>query len=322
MRDKIAVEEHYAGAETLADSQRYGGGYWADTLARLPDFEAQRLPAMDRAGIARTVLSLNAPAVQAIPDRARAIEAARAANDALAGIVARHPDRFSAVAALPMQDAEAAARELRRCVNDLGFKGALVNGFTVSADGSAPIYYDLAQFQGFWDEVAALDVPFYLHPRDALPPDSRIYEGHAWLRGSVWGFATETATHALRLMCSGLFDRHPGLQIVLGHLGEHIPFDIWRIQHRMQYVPNVPAQRKLGSYLRENFHVTTSGNFCTESLRLALSVMGPARVMFAVDYPFEAHDHAAGWFDAAELDDTVRRQIGRDNARRLFRLPE
>lgn len=320
MHNKIAVEEHYAGADTLADSSRYGGGYWADTLRRLPDFVNERLPAMDRAGIELSVLSLNAPAVQAIPDVARAIETARAANDALAGLVAAHPGRFAGLACLPLQDPEAATRELLRCVNELGFKGALVNGFSTSADGNAAIYYDLPCFNGFWTELEKLNVPFYLHPRDALPADSRIFEGHVWLRGSVWGFGTETATHALRLMASGLFDRNPGVQIVIGHLGERIPYDIWRIQHRLQYVPGVPAQRPFGEYLRQNVHVTTSGNFCSTSLKLALEVMGPERVMFAVDYPFENHDQAATWFDAVDLPEPLLRQIGRDNAARLFGL--
>ncbi|MGD0023478.1 MAG: amidohydrolase family protein, partial [Xanthobacteraceae bacterium] len=165
-----------------------------------------------------------------------------------------------------------------------------------------------------------LGVPFYLHPRDQLLSRRQAYEGHPWLIGSPWGFADETAIHALRLMGSGLFDLYPKLQIVLGHLGERIPYDLWRLDHRLAKVPGRPAKRTMGEYFRQNFHVTTSGHFCTQSLIHAILTLGADRVLFAVDYPFEDHAQAASWFDAAEIAEADRVKIGRANAVALFGL--
>jgi 2,3-dihydroxybenzoate decarboxylase len=215
------------------------------------------------------LLSLNAPAIQAIPDRARAIEVARRANDYLAGEVAKRPDRFQGFAALPMQDPEAATRELTRCVRDLGFRGALVNGFSQVGDGTETLYYDMPMYRPFWAEVERLGVPFYLHPRNPLPQHSAIYAGHEWLLGPTWAFGQETAVHALRLMGSGLFDEHPGLTIVIGHMGEGLPISMWRIDNRNGWVKvpkKHPAKQPISYYFHNNFYVTTSGNFRTQSL--------------------------------------------------------
>ena len=251
MEGKIALEEHWAIADTLQDSAGFvPGTYWDELQARLLDVHDQRLRLMDEYGIATMILSLNAPAVQAIPDRARAIDVARRANDALAEECTRRPERFRAFAALPLQDPDAAIEELRRCVTELGFVGALVNGFSQDEahdGGQQPLYYDLPQYRSFWAEVADLDVPFYLHPRNPLTQDARIYEGHPWLLGPTWGFAQETAVHALRLMASGLFDDLPSLQIVIGHMGEGIPAMLWRVDNRNAWVEipkSYPAQRR------------------------------------------------------------------------------
>jgi predicted TIM-barrel fold metal-dependent hydrolase len=194
---------------------------------RLIDVRQERIAAMDAYGLEMMILSLNAPTVQGIPEPERAEAVARAANDALAEEVARRPDRFGALAALPMQDVEVAARELERCVKELKFCGALVIGFSQVADPDAALYYDTPQYWPFWETVERLDVPFYLHPRNPLPAWARIYEGHSWLLGPTWGFGVEAATHALRLMGSGLFDRCPG-----GHLGEGLPYSLWRVDNR------------------------------------------------------------------------------------------
>ena len=140
-----------------------------------------------------------------------------------------------------MQDPDGAARELERCVKDFGFRGALVNGFSQVGDAETAVYYDLPQYRPFWATVERLDVPFYLHPRNPLPRDAKIYEGHPWLLGPVWAFAHETAVHALRLMGSGLFDAHPRLNIILGHMGENLPFALWRIDNANAMDPE-PAQ--------------------------------------------------------------------------------
>src|SRR5579859_7170252 len=251
MQGKIAVEEHFRIEETKGSEQRYPGSYWTGLSCKLLEVHGgARLAEMDAAGIEIAVLSLNSNAVQGVYDTGKAIALARQANDALAAAVAKRPDRFAGLAALPMQDPQAAAAELSRCLRELNFKRALVNGFSqVGAEDSA-VYYDLPQYRPFWAEVERLGVPFYLHPRDQLASRRQAYEGHTYLVGSPWGFADETAIHALRLMGSGLFDEFPKLKIVLGHLGERIPYDLWRLDHRLAKVPNRPAKRAMGEYFR------------------------------------------------------------------------
>ena len=208
MQGKVALEEHFAVPETLQDSSGFlSEACWQELSARLLDIQERRLREMDAHGIEMMLLSLNAPAVQRVPNVAKAVEMARRANDYLAAEVAKRPQRFQGFAALPMQDPEQAARELTRCVKDLGFKGALVNGFSQVGDGDEMLYYDLPMFRGFWAEAERLGVPFYLHPRNPLPQHSKIYEGHAWLLGPTWAFGQETAVHALRLMGSGAVRR-------------------------------------------------------------------------------------------------------------------
>jgi gamma-resorcylate decarboxylase len=320
MQGKIAVEEHFAIPDTLGRSMRYQSAYWSGLQGKLLDLHDARLAEMDRTDIEIEIISLNSNGIQGVVDPAEAVALARKANDALAETIARRPDRFAGFAALPMQDPHAAAGELARCVHDLKFKGALVNSFTQLGTADTAVYYDLPQYRPFWAEVERLGVPFYLHPRDPLPSRRHAYEGHPWLIGSPWGFAEETAIHALRLMGSGLLDEYPGLQIVIGHLGERIPYDLWRLDHRLAKVPARPAKRSMAEYFRKNFHITTSGNFCTQSLIQAILTVGADRVLFAVDYPFEDHAQGCAWFDAAEIAETDRLKIGRSNAQALFGL--
>jgi gamma-resorcylate decarboxylase len=237
--------------------------------------------------------------------------------------VAKRPDRFQGLAALAMQDPEIAARELERCVKELGFRGALVNGFSQVGNAETAVYYDLPQYRPFWAVTERLDVPFYLHPRNPLPRDAKIYEGHSWLLGPIWAFAQETAVHALRLMGSGLFDAHPRLQIILGHMGENLPFALWRVDNANGWITErntYPANKPIRQYFRENFYVTTSGNFHTPALLNAMLEVGAERIMFSTDWPFENIDHAANWFDACPISENDRIKIGRTNARRLFKL--
>jgi 2,3-dihydroxybenzoate decarboxylase len=321
MQGKVAVEEHFALPETVGGAARYTSGrYWSDLEHRLLDLGDRRLAEMDRSGIEVAVLSLNSPAVQAIAKPSQAIDTARRINDILGEHVAKRPDRFAGLGALPMQDPDAAARELHRCVRDLGFKGALVNGVSQPNGPSPPRYYDLPEFRPFWSEAEALGAPFYLHPPAGLSSGRPAYDGHSWLIGSPWSFAEETALHALRLMGSGLFDAHPKLQIVLGHLGERIPYDLWRLDNRLGNVPDRPARHSMTHYFRSNFYITTSGQFFTPTLLQAISTIGADRVLFAVDYPFEDNEHAAAWFDDTDLSDADRARIGRLNAIKLFQL--
>ena len=322
MIGKIALEEHFALPETLADSTRYAGGHsWSLLEQRLLDLRDHRVSEMDTHGIAYAILSLNSPAIQAVADPSRASEIARRANDVLAEAVARKPDRLAGFAALPLQDPDAAAEELTRAVTQLGFKGALVNGFSQVASSENVMYYDHPAYASFWRRAEELDVPFYLHPREPLASREPIYDGHPWLLGPVWAFAAETAVHALRLMCSGLFDRHPRLTLILGHLGEGLPYNAWRIDHRLRKMPQgLPARRTITEYLRSNVFLTTSGNFRTPTLIDAIAEVGADRVLFSVDYPFEETADAATWFDSAQISERDRLCIGSANAIRLFKL--
>jgi gamma-resorcylate decarboxylase len=324
MQGKIALEEHFAIPETLADSLGFVPERVREELkSRALDLHGRRLALMDEHGIEMMLLSLNAPTVQALPDPARASELARQANDFLAEQVAKRPERFQGLAALPMQDPTRAARELERCVQQLGFRGALVNGFSQVNDAETTVYYDLPQYRPFWATVERLGVPFYLHPRNPLARDARIYEGHTWLLGPIWAFGQETAVHALRLMGSGLFDAYPRLQIILGHMGENLPFALWRVDNANGWIPDrntYPAKKPIRTYFRENFHITTSGNFYTPALINAMLEIGADRIMFSTDWPFENIDHAANWFDACPISENDRIKIGRLNAMRLFKL--
>lgn len=330
---KVAVEEHFnyltarpeRGAGTdlsrLVKSMDYDPAWMTLVEERLVDVGALRLAEMDASGIEVCILSHTVPGVQGIVDRADAVAAARDVNDFLADqAVARHPTRFAGFASVPLQDPAAAAHELERCVTRLGFKGAMVNGYSNVGDARTGAYLDEPAFLPFWEAAAALGVPVYLHPRPPL--EQRAYEGHAELLGATWGFAPETATHALRLVYSGLFDRFPTLTVVLGHLGETLPYFAWRIQHCFEYNPSDKrVARRLQDYLCENFYVTTSGHFSDQALISALLTIGADRILFAVDYPYERMGPATEWIERAPISENDRRKIAHLNARAAFKLP-
>ncbi len=324
MQGKIVLEEHVAVPETAENPRGiFTPAAWEQLRARLLDVHGERLREMDAHGIEMMVLSLNSPAVQAVLDSGEAAAMARRANDLLAAEVAKRPDRFQAFAALPMQDPELAVAELERCVRDLGFRGALVNGFSQVGEPDNAVYYDQPQYRPFWAAVERLGVPFYLHPRSALPRDARLYAGHAWLIGAAWGYGNETAVHALRLIGCGLFDEFPRLTVVIGHMGEGIPFNLWRVDNCNAGVEKATghrARKPIADYFGANFYVTTSGNFSSSALIATLLEIGADRVMFSVDWPFELIEPAVRWFDRAPLGDNDRRKIGRDNAVRLLKL--
>ena len=323
MQGKVAIEEHFVTPElagTIFGSIGWDPREWQAMADCLQETDEVRLAAMDAGGIEMSVLSLAAPCIQDEYDTQRAIERSVHANDALAEIVARHPDRYAGLAALPLQDPVAAADELERSVSELGFCGALVNGWSSVGDLDTAAYYDEPQYLEFWERVASLDVPIYLHPRNPLPNERRLYEGREELLGPTWAFTVETATHALRLITSGLFDRYPSLTVILGHLGELLPFAVDRTRQRLSRIPGLRLERTATEYLRENFFVTTSGNFHTTSLLGVIEMVGAERVMFSVDYPFEEVSDATEWFDAAPIEEETRRLIGRENAMRLLGL--
>jgi gamma-resorcylate decarboxylase len=319
---KIVLEEHFAMPDTVDVSEKYfAPEIWPAMRESLVDIHGRRLEQMDRSGVELMFLSLNSPGTQAVHQPQRSIDLARRANDYLAEQVGKNSSRFQGFAALPMQDPQAAAAELTRCAKTLGFRGALVNGFSQVDREDSAVYYDLPQYWPFWATAEQLGVPVYLHPRDILPSRLQAYEGHPWLVGAPWGFAADTALHALRLMGSGLLDRYPKLTIILGHLGEGLPASIWRVDHRIAKTPKgIPAKKSMSEYLRTNFVLTTSGNFRTPTLLDAIAEVGAERILFSVDYPFEDLAEGARWLDSAEIPEVGRLQIASANARRIFRL--
>jgi predicted TIM-barrel fold metal-dependent hydrolase len=317
---KIALEEHFVLAESIETSYAVRDLH-TETRQKILDLGSGRIADMDRGGLDICILSLTAPGVQGIPQVKEAIAQARRTNDYLAENIVKNPRRLKGFATLPLQDPEAAAQELTRCVKDMQFCGALVNGFSQVGDANSAVYYDLPQYRPFWATVQELDVPFYLHPRDPLSTRQQCYEGYPWLAGSPWGFAVETSIHALRLMASGLFDEYPKLKVILGHLGEGLSFGIWRVDNRISRGSGAPrAKLPMSRYLRENFYITTSGNFRTQALTNVILEVGADRVLYSVDYPYEDVVEAKEWFDHAAISESDRLKIARTNAEKLFRL--
>jgi gamma-resorcylate decarboxylase len=324
---KIALEEHVV-LPALSAPGAAGSSpdvndvdYFADVRRRLADVDL-RLADMDRCGIETMVLSLSQPGIQAIPDARTAVETSRRVNDELVEqFIAAHPTRFAGFAAVPLQDPSAAGDELERAVKQLGLKGALINGYSNVDDAGTAQYLDEPPVWDFWARVAALDVPVYLHPRDPLASQQRIYAGYPVLVGSAWGFGVETATHALRLMLSGLFDRYPNLTVILGHLAEGLPFLLPRVEHRLRHAKPEARGRQtqpLMHYLHQNFVVTTSGAFRTPALIDTLLEVGADRILFSIDYPYESMQEQSDWFDGLPISPADRVKIGRDNARALL----
>ena len=322
MEGKIALEEHFVTAEleSCITSVGWPEDEWRPVIEGLEDIEGKRLADMDRLGVEIQVLSLGSEGIQNIPDPRLASDTARRANDALAEVVNRRPDRFGGFAALALQDPVGAADELERCVKELGLKGALVNGFS-DLPGGGSLYYDQRECDPFWQRVEDLGVPLYLHPRQPREDQQAIYEGREELLGASWAFAVETGTHALRLITGGVFERYPEVQVVLGHLGEQLPFAIQRSSQRIAHHKKMTLKRSLRETFRENFYVTTSGNSHTISLLGSILELGADRIMFATDYPFEKMADGAEWFDQLPISDIDKAKIGRENAARLLGYP-
>ena len=279
---------------------------------------------MDEAGVALTVVSLTMPGIEGIFDPETAVETARKVNDETHKLyyTGKHADRFRAFGCVAMQDPKAAAAEAERCVKELGFVGILINGYSQIGDSETVQYLDEPQCEPFWAKLEELDVPLYLHPRIPTLGQSRVYRGYEFLAGSPWGFGVETATHSIRLMVSGLFDRHPKLKVILGHCGEGLPFSLARIDHRMRHFQPQHYQCKLRmqQYWDRNFWITTAGVTSDQTFSDTLRSCGEDRLMWSVDYPYEDYDEIGTWFEQLEMSENTRAKIGWENARRVLRL--
>ena len=313
---KIALEEHFLapGFEPYwlktvedVDPKLYG-----QVLARLNDFGEQRLAAMDTTGIEVSVLSIAGPGVQIEPDTAKAKKIARDGNDFLAGVIQKQPDRYRGFAHLAVQDPKAAADELERCVRDLKFCGAMINGHTNGQYLDDPAVYPL------WERAEALGAVIYLHPADPVTPMPAL-DGYRGLKRATWEWTVETGTHALRLVFSGLFDRFPRARLALGHLGETLPYQLWRFDSRAKLY-GVKLKKQPSDYIRENIVVTTSGMFSFEPIDCAIKALGRENVMFSADYPFENPAEAGAFMKELPLPDDVLQDVAYNNASRLFRI--
>lgn len=284
---------------------------------------------MDQTGTGYVIVSLTSPGIEGVFDTANATRLAKEVNDEIStNYVQAYPDRFGFFATVPMQDPEAAAAELERAVTQLGAKGALINGY--SQIGSAANY--TVQYLGeeacepFRAKVAELNVPVYLHPRPPPPSQHLLYGNGKYplLAHAAYGFGAETAGHALRLMLSGLFDRYPNVQVILGHCAEALPFLVHRIDTRLEIGEvgaNGPYNRTMKYYLQNNFYATLAGVRRLSTVTNTIEEMGEDRVMWSVDYPYESNEDAANWFDAVEgLGVTTKKKIGWANAERIFNL--
>ena len=313
----IALEEHYwdkVVTDTFVgrNASRRGG-----LLDRLYDVGELRLKEMDDAGIDIQVLSHGAPSAQRL-DVATGPGIARQANDHLHATVAANPDRFAAFAALATAHPESAADELERCVKDLGFRGAMIHGLT---NGK---FCDTQEYWPIYARAEALGVPIYLHPGYPHPDVVEAYykdylDDFPALATAGWGYTVETATQAIRMVLSGVFDAHPALQMVLGHMGETLPFLLWRVNQALSRVENTQT-RSFREIFEAHFHVTTSGNFSNPALLCTVQEMGIDRVMFSVDYPFVENQLGANWAEQLSFSQEDREKILNGNARRLLGL--
>jgi len=321
----ITVEEHFASpgfldgpGRRLKDRFLKGGSHGAALIERLDGVGDKRLAEMDAAGIDVQVLSLNAPGVEQL-EAADQISVAHDSNDFLHGAVKAHPARFFGFAALPVAAPDKAAAEFERAVRQLGFKGALINGH------SRGRYLDDKFFWPIFESAVALNVPIYVHP--TFPPKAVIdasFGGFSsdvteMLAGSAWGWHIETAVHVIRMIVGGVFDRFPDLQIVIGHLGEGLPFMLPRLDRNL--APGLTKlKRTLGDYLRQNVHYTFGGfNFPATFLDLLLEV-GVDRIMFSVDYPYGSMSAAHAFLQQLPVSAADRERIAHGNAEKLLRL--
>jgi predicted TIM-barrel fold metal-dependent hydrolase len=313
----IALEEHYWDAEVATHFKERGPEMRnPDMQSRLHDLGELRLKEMDEAGIDLQVLSHGAPALQRI-DAETAVPLARRTNDRLHQAILQHPARFAGFAVLPTADPKAAADELERAVTRLGFKGAMIHGL------SNGIFLDDKRFWPIYERAQALDVPIYMHP--AVPHKAVIdvyykdyLEQFPGLMTAAWGFGVETATLGIRLVLSGVFEAYPKLRIILGHLGEGLPFYLWRIDMALARQGN--RSTPFRDTFREHFWITTSGAFSTPSLLCCVMEMGADRILFSVDYPFVPNPPGVKWMETVPLGPEDRAKILNGNAKRLLRL--
>ena len=328
---KIALEEAYAvPGQAQYTPQLNSLPEYALCRHMLEDLAEIRLKAMDEGEIEISVVSPTSPGPQGFTDAGLEGQLCREWNDHVAEAIEPNKKRLRAFAAMPMRNPDEAIKELTRSVKELGMVGAMINGYDNAGENTdTPIYYDLPQYVDFFKAAAALDVPVYIHPRVVPPGRETTYKPYPELYGAAWGFHIETAEHMLRLIMSGIFDKVPDLKIIIGHLGELLPYWAWRIDHRFekegrrQQMTDAgrPIEHDVSWYIRKLF-VSSSGMFYTPGLKHVLEVMPLDHVMYSVDYPYEDYVEGNEWFKTldGEFPHDVLQAFAYDNAAKLLKL--
>jgi len=312
----VTLEEHYWDRDLVAQFPGREGKRLSEVEKRLLDMSDLRLKEMNEAGIDMQVLSHGAPGTQKL-DAEVAVRLARQTNDRLSEFTNANPTRFSAFAVLPTPEPIAAADELERTVSKLGFKGAMVHGLTNGR------FIDEQQFWPIFERAEALDVPIYLHPSFPHPAViDAYYKDYAVpfpeLVGPALGFTVEAMTQGIRMVLSGVFEKHPGLKVILGHLGEGLPFLLGRINETLSRPGN--RQGSFRETFCRHFYLTTSGNFSTNALVCSMMEMGVDRILFSIDWPFASNKAGAEWLGSTPISEEDKSKIFGGNARRLLRL--
>jgi len=318
----ITLEEHFTTSAFLKATNEWTPEAARSTTLeqRLLDLGSGRIAAMDAGGVDLQVMSLAATGQERL-EAGMATALVREANDELAAAVSRYPKRFAGFASLALKDPANAARELERGVQQLGFKGGFVNG----TEGGG--FLDHPRFYPLFEAAEALDVPIYLHP--APPPDAvqaayfaGLSDASAYfLSTAAWGWHAEAGMHCLRLILAGLFDRFPRLQIVIGHMGENLPFSLARADGALP--SRVTGLRSsVAEYFHRHFYITTSGYFTAPPFVCALEVVGPDRLMYSVDYPYRDNTAGQEFLRSITVSPSVYAKLTHENAQRLLRLGE
>jgi predicted TIM-barrel fold metal-dependent hydrolase len=312
----VALEEHYWDPELVAMFPGREGKRISDVERRLLDMGELRLREMDEAGVDMQVLSHGAPGTQKMSAEA-AVRMAAQTNDRLHAFIQSNPKRFAGFALLPTPDPAAAANELERAIGRLGFKGAMIHGLT---NGK---FLDEPEFWPIFERAEVLDVPLYMHPSfPDVAVASAYYKHYATaypeIMGPALGFTVEAATQAVRLVLSGVFEKYPKLKIILGHLGEGIPFLLWRMNQSFSRPGNQGVS--FAETFRKHFYLTTSGNFSDTALACSVAEVGVDRILFSVDWPFISNELGTTWLKASALSDGDKVKVFGGNAKTLLRL--
>jgi hypothetical protein len=321
----ITLEEHYVSpaylegpGKGMQEEAKKPNSYIGRLYGQLRDISDQRLTEMDAAGISMQVLSLNSPGVEQLGVE-EAVRIARASNDFLAAAIRKHPARFAGFATLPTPDPRLAGRELERTVREMDFKGAVINGHVNGR------YLDNPAFAPILEQAVRLEVPIYIHP---TPPPPAVIEAYysgfepeitGMLAGAGWGWHIETAVHVIRLILGGVFDRNPNLQIIIGHMGEALPFMLERLD-RIMPMERTHLKRPFSSYLRENIYYTFSGFNYGSTFQIMLTEVGIARIMFSVDYPYASMAEGRAFLEQLPVSEADRERIAHGNAEKLLKI--